>query len=139
MSNFLPNRIKDLNGWIPETDIDGLDVDARKGVVSETENIVFENGFFRTQTKPTSFAMPFTPTATEEILDVTTFYHTVRGTTWVYLIWNSDTTMLYVYIKDDEGYSGYLALPHTVTFDNKPDKAYINYAEYNNQLKINTN
>jgi len=26
MSNFLPRHIKNIQGWIPETDIDGLDV-----------------------------------------------------------------------------------------------------------------
>ena len=28
MSNFLPRHINDIQGWIPETDIDGLDAGA---------------------------------------------------------------------------------------------------------------
>jgi hypothetical protein len=127
--------MRDLNGWIPEVDIDGLDVDARRGFVSETENIVYENGFIRPETKPVVLTRPFTPTANEEIISATTFYHSTQGWCYVYGIWNSSTSLFYIYLKNDS-VSQYVHI-QAATSMTKPTR--IVYAEYDDVLKINTN
>ena len=142
MSNFLPNRVRDLNGWIPETDIDGLDVDQRLGMVSETENVVYEDGFFRPDRKPRNHPIPFTPTANENILSVSNFYHTDKGRVWVYVIWNSNTSQLYLYVADADGFSDYVYLAkgveHWANIAEFHYSSKVNYAEFDNVLKINT-
>lgn len=140
MSNFLPNRVKNIRGWIPEVDVDGIDL-PKETFVSETENLVYENGFFRNEKKPRSHTIPFNLTGDEVLLSVTTFYHTTRGRVWVYIIWNSVTSQMYLYLSDGVGFSDYVYVnTGIVHWANKVEFVHstsINYAEFDDTLKIN--
>jgi hypothetical protein len=135
MSNFLPNRIKNLRGWIPETDVDGIDL-PKEQVVSETENIVYENGFFRCDKAPIVVPQPFVLGDDETIIDATFFTHSTRGTVYVYVIWDSVLSKLYAKVQDNVDLFT-VELAGTIVFGTKPTT--INFMEYDDGVRINTN
>lgn len=129
-------RLTDIQGWIPRTDADGVDI--RKQFAAFTKNADFENGFVRGCIAPSKSSLPEEVTDIVEdgfiLIDVVYFRHSIRGGVWVYILWRINNT-LRVVIKDDFDIVvknlGNMNLPIMPTN--------ISYNVVDDQLKINLN
>lgn len=141
MSNFPLVRHKATDVWIPETDIDGVDV--RENVMSNANNVEFSNGFFENMTNVRSVDLPSNvlqeiQNYDYEILDVKTFKHSTQGWQTLYILWHN-TTGIKFYLSNT-ALDAYLLTSETtdaVIIDEKPER--ISYNLVNDQLKINLN
>jgi hypothetical protein len=137
------NSYKDFQGWIPETDIDG--VDAKKNFVADCRNIDFENGHIKNAVAPLQRAHP------AEVLTLLNggytlystkhFTHSERGNTFIYVLYNTSINDLKLILEEIDN-SSIIELNldpqnSNITFIDEPTK--INYNFVNDQLKINLN
>ena len=135
-------RIKDIKGWIPESDVDGIE--APENILADVENVDFKNGFINCAIKPSSMSLPSGVSASVldgyEILSVKHYRHSSRGECFFYLLYKYDSAHLYKYYIHD-GYGVHeLSMINsdiTLTYDGKA--SYLNYGLVNDQLKINMN
>jgi hypothetical protein len=143
MSAFLTQRIRDIQGWLPPTDVDGLEVHRQKLFTEQSENIVYENGFWRNVKKPAVISYPLN--IANDILgdwsmySVYHFIHQTKGTVWFYML-NDSANNLKFYVKDADNPDGLelkifddkIVIPASLPVE-------LNYFVVDNQLKINMN
>jgi len=135
-------RYEDIQGWIPETDVDGVNV--KDSFVSDCENIDFENAFMKNAVKPVVVAHPSSVdtyiTGGYEILALQYFNHEKRGDVFFYVLYKQSSGHLIKFIVKDDT-SVYELNPDeqnsNITFTNKPSNIVFSLAE--NQLKVNLN
>lgn len=139
---FPVERYRDFQGWIPETDIDGID--SKKEYMADCENIDYENGFISNAITPIEYSLPTEVSALivtgYELLTAKFFRHTERGICEFYCLYYLDTGhRLKFFVKDSTG-------TYELNIDEQNDDiliagkpVYINYSLVNNQLKVNLN
>jgi hypothetical protein len=135
--------IKDIQGWIPETDVDG--VDAKKTYVADCQNIDFENGHIRNAIAPLQRANPTEVgdliSSGYSLVSTIHFEHSERGDVFVYILWKSSIPDLKIYLEEIKiSTVSLLELDYQnqdITFTGEPTK--INFNLVNDQLKINLN
>ena len=139
MSNFPLIRFQDIDKWIPETDVDGVDAD--ETIAADVVNIDYENGYIINAKGVLNVTLPSNVsidiTAGYNLLSAKDFYHSEQGLNTVYILYklSGSTHLLKIYISNtllniDEQNSN-------VTILSAPTK--INYNLVNDQLKINLN
>lgn len=143
MSVLFPlERYGNLEGWIPTTDVDGMDIN--KKFLSNAVNVDFENGLWENARKPAVVTLP-TLVQTDidngyELLSTKKFTHSERGNCTFYFLYKFDTEhLLKYYIKDDVNIYTLNVdeVNDDITVESKPTKISYNFAD--DQLKINLN
>ncbi|MHB9147706.1 MAG: hypothetical protein ACYC2U_04730, partial [Candidatus Amoebophilus sp.] len=138
-------KYKDFQGWIPETDIDG--VDAGTKFLSEAINIDFENGFLRPCVSPVVEATPTEMDADlaagYNIVSAKMFTHSTQGLCTFYVLFKAITGTYYYkfYLTDSAiGATSELTINNigsNPTLSSVPSN--ISYDFVADQLKINLN
>lgn len=136
--NFPLIRVDGFKGWIPNTDVDGVDISS--DILSDAENIMYRNGFIETGFEVAARDLPAVVANDINnndyaLLSAHSFTHSTQGLQTVYVLWNSASSLLRIYLGStlmdiDEQNSD-------VTFNGIPTG--INYNLANDQLKINLN
>lgn len=140
---FPYKRFKDIQGWIPEEDADGVDV--KDIYVSDCENVDFENAFMKNAVEPQVVSFPTEVnnliSSGYSIKGVGHFIHDERGSTFLYVMYKSDSGHIVKFIvSDSEGTTIELNIDEQnsdVTFTGEPTD--IVFALEDNQLKVNLN
>lgn len=144
MYPFPVKRYRDHQGWIPESDIDGID--AKDVYVSDCENIDFNNGFISNASAPIEQAIPMDVALAINVdgyslLSTKFFTHTGRGNCELYTLYKYETLQhkLRFFIRDKDNTTEIRIdeQSNDVTIDNKPIN--IVYGLVDNQLKIDLN
>ncbi len=143
MPVFLTERIRDIKGWIPPEDIDGLDV-FRSQYCREAENVDFESGFIRNVRKPVVVSYPLAVTGiinTDwKVINLKFFRHSKQGMISFYIIQQISTGELKFILTDNltpdgielQVFDGKITVPTDTPVE-------INYMIVDDQLKINLN
>lgn len=138
MSEFPSVSYNNLQGWIPETDIDGID--AKLDFLADVENIDFENGFIRATVAPTADTLPFSVPATYTLIASKKFTHSSRGNCQFYVCYKA-TGLFKFYLTDGTaGTTGEVIINNAgsnPTLSAGVDNLNFNFV--NDQLKINMN
>uniref|UniRef100_A0A6H1ZGD1 Uncharacterized protein n=1 Tax=viral metagenome TaxID=1070528 RepID=A0A6H1ZGD1_9ZZZZ len=84
-------EFRDMQGWSPEDDIDGLDTNGQ--VASEAVNVDFGHGYFRNMKSPIAITLPSNVSAGivagYSLLSAKDFTHTTEGDKTFYVLWNN--------------------------------------------------
>jgi len=84
-------EFRDMQGWSPEDDIDGLDTNGQ--VASEAVNVDFGHGYFRNMKSPITITLPSNVSADivagYSLLSAKDFTHTTEGDKTFYVLWNN--------------------------------------------------
>lgn len=140
MSNFPLIRYKDIQNWIPETDIDGTD--APNNIISSIKNFDYRNGYIETSGSLESVSLPSNVQTQIDngynLLSFIYFTHSTQGLTSFAVLWKitaTATEKMKFYVNNT------LISPDTqnnnVSYSSAPSN--INYNIVNDQLKINLN
>ena len=139
---FPHKRYRDIQGWVPEVDVDGVDV--KDSIVSDCENIDFENAFMKNAIKPQEVAYPIEVDVAlasgYDLLASKYFSHETRGDSFFYVLYKFDAVHLLKFFVKDETDVYELNIDEqnsNLVFDSKPTK--IKFALAENQFKINLN
>lgn len=132
-----------FSGWIPETDVDGIDI--KKDYFSVVKNIDYGNGYIQNAVAPTTYTLHANVlariTAGYSITSSKAFTHSTRGECIFFMLhknaqefefwlWEVDTPSCEkLYIFD---------LTSGITFPDHPTET-ISYSYVNEELKININ
>jgi len=144
MAGELLQQFTDIQGWIPESDIDGIDSDRR--FLARALNVDFYNGYFQNAKDASLYEdipdeINNLVTDGYEILRVIFFEHSSRGQCFFYSLYKLDSGnhLLKFFCKDD--YDTYELNPDPVSSDieylSKPTN--ISFCFANDQLKVNLN
>ena len=144
MYPFPVKRYRDHQGWIPESDIDGID--AKDVYVSDCENVDFNNGFINNAAAPIAQQLPTLVSLAivndgYSLLSTKFFTHTTRENCELYILYKYETSLhkLRFFVKDKD-ITVELKIDeqnNDVVIDNKPIN--IVYGLVDNQLKIDLN
>ena len=140
MDNFPKITFKNLEGWIPESDADGVDVDSK--YVSDMHALRFGNGYVENNVSIETLTLPLNVstliTNGYDLKSSFNFTHSTQGEVTIYVLYKSSaisTEKLKVYIDnslvqilDNNAYVNVLDAPNN-----------INYNVINDEVKINLN
>ncbi len=92
MSNFPLTRFPATDTWIPETDVDGIDVG--EDVIADISNFEYGNGYFESMFAPESAELPSNvfdeiDSNDFELLASKSFRHSTQGLKTVYILWKA--------------------------------------------------
>lgn len=139
MGNFSNISFKDMNGWIPETDVDGVDL--KESIASDISVFRFKNGFLENDLDTSVITLPTNVsssiTAGYTLMSSHKFSHSVQGAKTFYVLWKAsaeDTDRLRMYIDNEV-----VQLGEGDTYSVLDTPNNINYNLVNDELKINLN
>ena len=144
MPKILPSaRFTDIQGWIPESDVDGIDVGTK--FLSDSSNIDFENGFLQVAYAPTLSELPSAIStqisAGYSIVSAKFFNHSSQGLCTFYVLYKSLTEYKF-FITTGAGVTGEVTINNigsNPTISSAILASNISYGFINDQLKINLN
>jgi len=146
MSELEKIKFNDFQGWIPETDIDGIDTN--NIYLADAINADFENGFIYAANAPEQLTLNLA-IASEvangySIISTKSFVHSTRGLCIFYILYKSANNYKF-YIAEGLGSTATELIIHDYnpTYVTNPSIPYplnnLNYQFSNNKLYINTN
>lgn len=140
MSAFTKISFKNINGWIPESDADGVDIN--ENVASDISVFRYKNGFLENDLDAESITLPSNVStlisSSYNLKSIHKFSHSEQGDKTLYVLWKtsaSDTDKLRIFIDNTE----IEILDDRTLITSITEPSNINYNLVNDELKINLN